>query len=192
MKCAMKGWPAFRSLNASFAAATAMRYVLVVGIVAAATPLRAVAADPSGAKADDRDVPSIVADGVIRVAMTRFDLPGFHKRNVDGSMDGLEADLARAIARALKVRVVLNADYGSFDTVADAVASGRADIGISKLSDAANGAAPEDVLRNFRGKIGVIGASAYVDFAHRNFPNAQIVPLEHFPKRLNRGFPWWR
>jgi polar amino acid transport system substrate-binding protein len=188
--------------------------MLVVGIVAAVTPFRAVAADPSEAKVGDRDVHSIEADGVIRVAMTRFDLPGFHKRNVDGSVDGLEADLARTIARALNVKAVLNADYGSFDTVAEAVAGGQADIGISKLSqtysrvlhvrfsapyvtlrhamlydrlaiaNAANGRAPEDVLRDFRGKIGVIGASAYVDFARRNFPNAQIVPQDNWDESI--------
>src|SRR5262249_3510182 len=48
------------------------------------------------------------------------------------------------------------------------------------IADAGNGAAPEEVLRHFRGKIGVIGASAYEDFGRRNFPNAQIVPLSNW------------
>jgi polar amino acid transport system substrate-binding protein len=102
--------------------------------------------------------------------------------------------------------VKLSADYSSFDGVADAVASGRADIGLSKLSqtyyrvlrvrfsqpyvtlhhallydrkaiaDFDTASAPDEVLRNFRGKIGVIDKSAYVDFGLKNFPAAQIVP----------------
>jgi polar amino acid transport system substrate-binding protein len=154
-----------------------------------------------------RDLQSIVDDGVLRIAMTRFDLPAFHQMGPDGSMVGLEADLARALALALNVKVAINADYGSFDGVADAVASGRADIGLSKLSqtyyrvlhvrfsqpyvtlhhallydrnavsDLVTGRAPDEVLRSFRGKIGVINRSAYVDFGHKNFPEAQIVPL---------------
>lgn len=157
--------------------------------------------------AETRDLQSIVDDGVLRVAMTRFDLPAFHQTRSDGSVVGLEADLARALGEALNVKVVLNADYGSFDGVADAVATGRADIGLSKLSqtyyrvlhvrfshpyvtlhhallydrvalaDAANGRTPDEVLHKFRGKIGVIAKSAYVDFGHRNFPEAQIVPV---------------
>jgi polar amino acid transport system substrate-binding protein len=208
MTRASKNRPAFCSLNLSFAAARRMAYcVLVAGIVASTSPFLAVAEEPSGPKGANRDLHSIVADGVIRVAMTRFDLPGFHKTRADGSVDGLEADLARGIARALDVKVAFVTDYGSFDTVAEAVAGGHADIGISKLSqtyyrvlhlrfsapyvilrhamlydriavaEAANGAAPDDVLRNFPAKIGVIGASAYVDFAHRNFPDAQVVPF---------------
>jgi ABC-type amino acid transport substrate-binding protein len=173
----------------------------------AATPVRVVAADSPESRVDERDVRSIVSNGFIRVAMTRFDLPGFHKRNPDGSIEGIEADLARAIGRELNVKVQINADFGSFDGVADAVAGGRADIGISKLSQtyyrvlhvrfsapyvtlrhallydrpavaaAANGGPIEEALRAFRGKLGVIDRSAYADFARRNFPNAQIVPL---------------
>ena len=145
-------------------------------------------------QARGRDLNSIVSDGVLRVAMTRFDLPGFHTTSPDSSVNGLEADVAREIARALDVRAVFKADYGSFDAVAEAVASGQADIGISKLSqtyyrvthvlfsepyvtlrhallydriavaEAAQGGSPEDALRNFRGRIAVIGKSAYEDF----------------------------
>jgi polar amino acid transport system substrate-binding protein len=45
------------------------------------------------------------------------------------------------------------------------------------ISAAANGASPEEALRNFDGKIGVIGASAYVDFATADYPKAKIVPF---------------
>jgi polar amino acid transport system substrate-binding protein len=162
----------------------------------------------------EHDLQSILSDGVLRVAMTRFDLPAFHQTRVDGSVVGLEADLARAIAKALKVRVLIRADYGSFDAVAEAVASGHEDIGLSKLSqtyyrvlhvrfsqpyvtlhhallydrnaiaDLAIGSNPEDALRNYRGKIGVIAKSAYVDFGNRNFPQAEIVPLKTWDEAI--------
>ena len=151
---------------------------------------------------------------MLRVAMTRFDLPGFHTSSPDGSVNGLEADVAREIARALDVKAVLKADYGSFDAVAEAVASGQADIGISKLSqtyyrvkhvlfsepyvtlrhallydriavaEAAHGGSPEDALRNFRGRIAVIGKSAYEDFGRRNFPGAQILVMSSWDEAI--------
>jgi ABC-type amino acid transport substrate-binding protein len=182
---------------------------IALAVLMPATIQRGLAEERSASTiASARDIPSILEEGVLRVAMTRFDLPAFHQRRPDGSVVGLEADLARAIAQALGVKVALNADYNSFDTVADAVAAGRADIAVSKLSQTyyrvlhvlfsepyvtlrhamlydriaiagmANGAEPADVLRGFRGKIGVIAASAYVDFGHRNFPHAEIVPLD--------------
>jgi ABC-type amino acid transport substrate-binding protein len=46
------------------------------------------------------------------------------------------------------------------------------------LANTGNGDAPGEVLRKFHGKIGVIAKSAYVDFGHKNFPEAQIVPLD--------------
>jgi hypothetical protein len=42
----------------------------------------------------------------------------------------------------------------------------------------AKGGLPQEVLRNFHHKIGVIAASAYVDFGRRNFPLAKIVELK--------------
>jgi polar amino acid transport system substrate-binding protein len=182
---------------------------IALALLTAATMHPGIAQEQTvSAAAPARDIGSIQQNGVLRVAMTRFDLPAFHWRRPDGSMVGLEVDVARAISQALGVKPALNADYGSFDTVAEAVAAGRADIGISKLSQTyyrvlnvlfsepyvtlrhamlynrnaiagmANGAEPADVLRRFDGKIGVIGASAYVDFGRRNFPRAEIVPFE--------------
>lgn len=158
----------------------------------------------------DRDIHSIRADGTLRVAITRFDLPAFHYRRIDKSTVGPEIDLAKQIASALQVNMVLVDDPPSFDAVVEGVADGRADIGISKLSQtyyrlmivrfsqpyltlrhgllfdrariaqAAAGGPPEEVLRNFRGSIGVIGGSAYADFARRNFSAARLVELANW------------
>lgn len=189
--------------------------LLVACLVLMSAPLlRQAPAQALQAESGARDLHTIVAAGTLRVAMTRFDLPAFHVRASDGSFSGLEADLAREIADALKLKVVFNADYDSFDTVAEAVAAGRADIGLSKLSqtyyrvmlvrfsepyvtlrhgllydriavaEAGKGAGPEEVLRDFRGRIGVIGKSAYEDFGRRNFPAATIVPLSSWEGAL--------
>ena len=159
--------------------------------------------------ASSRDLKTIIDDGVLKVSLTQFNLPAFHWRT-ENSFAGPEVDLAKQIARALGVRVEFLDGAPSFDAVVDDVAQGRADIGISKLSQtyyrlirvrfsepyitlshallferAAVGMSsgshpPEDLLRKFRGRIGVIRGSAYVDFARRNFPNAQVVEMANW------------
>ena len=155
-----------------------------------------------------KDSDAIVAHGIIRVAITEFDLPAFHWRKPNGELTGPEIELTRLIGRLLKVGVEFVDDCHTFDAVVDAVASGRADIGISKLSQTpsrilhvrfsdpyltvrhallfdrvfvgkeALGRPPEEVLRTFSGTIGVVGKSAFVDFAQRNFPDAQVAEMQ--------------
>src|SRR6266511_4598073 len=81
-----------------------------------------------------KDTQAIIARGTITVAITKFDLPAFHWRNSRDELAGPEIELARLIGRLLKVGVVFVDDCPTFDSVIDAVASGRADIGVSKLS----------------------------------------------------------
>jgi len=155
-----------------------------------------------------KDSQAIIARGIIRVAITKFELPAFHWRDAKGELTGPEIDLARVIGRLLKVGVEFIDDCATFDAVVDAVATGRADIGLSKLSQTpyrvlrvrfsnpyltlhqaflfdrifvgaqAAGRPPEETLRKFSGTIGVIAKSEYVDFAERNFPEAQITELQ--------------
>jgi ABC-type amino acid transport substrate-binding protein len=155
-----------------------------------------------------KDSQAIIARGIIKVAITKFDLPAFHWHTAKGELAGPEIELSRLIGRLLKVGVEFVDDCPTFDSVIDAVASGRADIGVSKLSQTpsrilhvrfsepylvlrqaflfnratigtqAEGRPPEEVLRTFNGAIGVIAKSAYVEFAQRNFPDAQIVELQ--------------
>jgi polar amino acid transport system substrate-binding protein len=151
------------------------------------------------------DLRSIKSKGELRIAITHFDIPPFHMRRSDGTFYGKDIDLARDLGDALKAKIVFVDDPPTFDAVVDAVATGRADIGLSKLSQtydrlagvrfsepyltlqhallynravisrAANGGPPTEVLRDFTGNIGVIGASAYVDFAIANYPKAKIL-----------------
>ena len=93
-------------------------------------------------------------------------------------------------------------DADSFDAVIDLIASGKADIGISKLSQTyarlrrvrfsipyitlrhamlfnraeiareANGQSPAAILQKFHGRIGLTAKNAHVEFATANFPDA--------------------
>ena len=152
-----------------------------------------------------RDLQSIIDAKRLRVTVTRFDLPSFHTHRPDGTLVGAEIELAQQIGRALGVAVEFIEDADLFDAVVDLVASARADIGISKLSQTyrrlhrvrfsepyvtlrhallfnraaiareANGRPPAAVLQRYHGRIGLIAASAYVDFAKANFPEAIVV-----------------
>jgi polar amino acid transport system substrate-binding protein len=151
------------------------------------------------------DLQSIIDAKRLRVAVTRFDLPSFHTHRPDGTLVGAEIEIAQQIGQALGVRVEFIEDADSFDAVVDLVAAERADIGISKLSQTyrrlhrvrfsepyltlrhallfnraaiaqeANGRPPAAGLQQYRGRIGVIAGSAYVDFAMTNFPEASVV-----------------
>jgi ABC-type amino acid transport substrate-binding protein len=162
-----------------------------------------------------KDTRTIIARGTLRVAITKFDLPAFHWRTPRGDLAGPEIELTRLIGRLLKVGVEFVDDCPTFESVVDAVASGRADIGVSKLSQTstrilhvrfsepylvlrqaflfnratigslAEGRPPEVVLRSFNGAIGVITKSAYVEFAERNFPDAQIVEYQSWEDSID-------
>ncbi len=157
-----------------------------------------------------RDLQSIVDAKVLRVSVTRFDLPSFHVRGPDGALLGPEIEMAQQIGRALGVRVKFLDNAESFDSVVDFVAAGRADIGVSKLSQTYNrlkyvrfsepyvtlrhallfnrvviareagNRSPAAVLQKYKGRLGVIAGSAYVDFAHKNFPDATVVEARNW------------
>jgi ABC-type amino acid transport substrate-binding protein len=178
--------------------------VLCAALTAFLGPLPSSAADAGNSQ---RDLKSIKAGGVLRIAITHFDIPPFHVRRSDGTFVGKDIEFARELADALKVKIELVDSPPSFDAVITTIADNRADIGLSKLSQTydrlnyvhfsepyvtlrhallynrevisrlANGGLPEEVLRNFRGSIGVIGASAYVDFATASYPKAKVVPF---------------
>jgi len=162
-----------------------------------------------------RDLQSIVDGQVLRVAVTRFDLPAFHVHAPDGKVLGPEIEMAQQIGRALGVKVDFIHNADSFDAVVDFVANGRADIGISKLSQtynrlkrvrfsepyvtlrhallfnraaiarAAGSRPPAAVLQKYKGRLGVIAGSAYVDFAHRNFPEATVVEAPSWEEAID-------
>ncbi len=119
------GWPQSHS---SLGCTTYTRILLFLIVVLLSAPFAAMA--QSGAP---HDIASIRSAGVLRVAITNFDLPGFRTR--DGQvLSGPEVDLAHQIAVILGVTIRFVDTASSFDTVIDDIVAGRADIGISKLS----------------------------------------------------------
>lgn len=151
------------------------------------------------------DLRTIVQRGTLRVAISRFDIPPFHRHRANGIIVGKEAELAYQIARALNVRVAFVDEANTFEEVIKLVAEGQADIGLNALpqnyrsaasvrfsapymklrhallynrttiAQEASGSPPEEVLREFRGRIGVIAASPFVGFADQNFALAAII-----------------
>jgi len=125
--------------------------------------------------------------------------------NKKGELAGFDIDIAKSIAKELNVEPVFNREAKSFNDVVSLVASGRADLAVSKLSRTLARAryvrfskpyivlsqgllinrvqlaqrVPEDnakaFIRDFQGKIGVIQKSSYVNYARENFPKAQVV-----------------
>lgn len=155
------------------------------------------------------DIARIVNRGELIVAMLGVDSPPFFYTR-DGELVGLEVDLAKAIAKELKVTVRFDRSAQTFNEVVAVVARQEADLGVSKLSrtlaraqtisftdpylrlnhafilnrvkfaELARDRPLPTVIRGFKGSIGVIAKSSFADYAVKNFPNAEI-----------REFPSW-
>ena len=80
------------------------------------------------------DIRRIRERGRLIVAMFWHDRPPFFYTDQQGQLTGTDVILARDIARWLDVDVEFDRQSRSFDEVVDRVATGRADIAISKLS----------------------------------------------------------
>ncbi|WP_294770483.1 ABC transporter substrate-binding protein [uncultured Rhodoferax sp.] len=149
------------------------------------------------------DIARIVNRGELIVAMLGVDSPPFFyvKNN---ELVGLEVDLAKAIAKELKVTVRFDRSAQTFNEVVAVVARQEADLGISKLSrtlaraqtisftdpylrlnhafilnrvkfaELARDRPLPTVIRGFKGSIGVIAKSSFADYATKNFPEAEI------------------
>lgn len=147
----------------------------------------------------------IVTRGALVVSMLETDTPPFFQVR-GGQLSGVDVEIAHDLARALKVDVQFNRSARSFNEVVDVLMRGEADIAISKLSrtlaraqvvrfstpyltlrhalalnrvafaQLALGKPLPQVVRNFRGTIGVIDKSSFAEFATRNFPQATIHP----------------
>lgn len=197
----------------------------LVGLAGAAKP--AASAAPSGA-AVSAEVTAMPASGLVKISDGRLLAPGiarivnrgelivamlgvdtppfFYMKN--GELVGLEVDLAKAIAKELKVTVRFDRSARTFNEVVDVVARQEADLGISKLSrtlaraqmisftepylrlnhafilnrvkfaELARDRPLPVVVREFKGSIGVIAKSSFSDYASKNFP---LSELREFP-----------
>lgn len=150
------------------------------------------------------DIARIVTRGELVVAMLKVDTPPFFFFDDSGQWTGLEVGLAQSLAKELGVKLRFNRDAATFNAVVDLLASGQADLAISKLSrtlartqtiafsDAyltlnhslilnrvkfaqlAHGRPLPEVIRSFSGSIGVIAKSSFADYARTNFPHAKV------------------
>ena len=150
------------------------------------------------------DIARIVAHGELVVSMLAADNPPFFSVQ-KGKLAGTDVDLAQLIGKELGVPVRFDRSPTTFDGVAELVASGRADLGISRLArtlkrgqmvhfsnsymrlghallinrirfaEMAGERQLPEVIRNFNGTIGVIADSSWEEFGRRNFPQAKLV-----------------
>ncbi|KVR04373.1 amino acid ABC transporter substrate-binding protein [Burkholderia ubonensis] len=145
----------------------------------------------------------IVTRGELVVAVLGVDQPPFFESR-NGELAGVDIDLANEIAKKLGVAVRFNREATTFDGVVQLLATGRADLAVSKLSrtlpraqvirfstpyvslkralllnrvrfaELARGRPVPEVVRDYDGTIGIVAGSAYADYVQTDFPKAQI------------------
>ncbi len=160
------------------------------------------------------DIARIVTRGELVIAMLATDNPPFFSVK-NGVLGGTDVELAQRIGRELGVPVRFDRSPKTFDGVAEAVAAGQADLGISRLARtlkrsqyvhfsstymrlghallinrvkfaAMAGDRPlPQVIRNFNGTIGVIANSSWEEFGRRNFPQAKLVKFATWGEVVN-------
>lgn len=80
------------------------------------------------------DIRRIKEKGILTVAMFWQDRPSFFYTDEQGDFVGIDVSLAQDIAKWLEVELAFDRQARSFDEVVERVATGQADIAISKLS----------------------------------------------------------
>jgi polar amino acid transport system substrate-binding protein len=155
------------------------------------------------------DLTLIYRETPLRIAMPSFASPPFFEASGSDN-SGIDVALTEAIARTLEVNVTFDRQPRTFDEAVERIAEGAADLAICKLSRTVRrgrlirysrpyavfnhglianrvrlarmaGSEPvEQVIRDFSGVLGVIGHSAFAEFAGTSFPKATI-----------REFPDW-
>ena len=160
------------------------------------------------------DLSQIVARGKLLIAMPDFASPPFF-RAAGEAEGGLDVEMGRQIAAAIQVPAVFVRSGKTFDDAVEQVANGQADLALCKLSRTlrrgriiryarpyaefhhglianrvrfarlANGREGADVVRNFRGELGVIAQSAFAEFAATSFPDAHVREFENWPSMVD-------
>ena len=156
------------------------------------------------------DIEGILRRGKLVVAITAVDQPPFYFVDKNGKLTGYDIELASKTAEELGVKLEITRDAPAFNDLVTLVASGKADLAVSKLSrtlsraktvkfstpymtfkqgllfnrlQLAKVASEEEInryVRDYKGVIGVIANSSYANYAKINFPKAQI-----------KEFPTW-
>lgn len=160
------------------------------------------------------DLTLIYRDNPLRISMPRFSSPPFFEAS-GAENAGIDVTLSEAIARILEVEVSFDRQPRTFDEAVDQIAAGAADLAICKLSRTVRrgrlirysrpyavfnhglianrtrlarmaGSQPtEQVIRDFSGVLGVIGHSAFAEFAGVSFPKASIREYEDWTSMID-------
>lgn len=80
------------------------------------------------------DIQALKDKNKIIISTRNEDMFLFSMQDQNGQLTGIDVDISKGIAQELGVELELNRQAQSFDDVVDLVASGKADLGISKLS----------------------------------------------------------
>lgn len=159
------------------------------------------------------DLSEIVARGKLLIAMPDFASPPFF-RAAGETEGGLDVEMGRQIAAAMQVAPVFVRSGKTFDDAVQQVATGQADLALCKLSRTlrrgriiryarpyaelnhglianrvrfarlANGREGDEVVRDFRGELGVIAHSAFAEFAATSFPKASIREFDNWASMI--------
>jgi ABC-type amino acid transport substrate-binding protein len=160
------------------------------------------------------DIARIINRGELIVAVLERDTPPFvYQKN--GELVGVDIALVRQVSSELKVPIRFDRSAKTYDEVVQQVASGQADLGVSKLArtlkraqsvqfsdpymrlehsllinrlafaNVARERSVSQAVRNFTGTIGVLAGSAWEEFARRNFTQAKVVPFATWPKAVD-------
>lgn len=80
------------------------------------------------------DLAQIAARGKLVVVQLNQNVPPMFGKNEGGNLVGFDIDLARAMAKSLRVKLEVRRTAESYDEVISQVAAGKADLGISGLA----------------------------------------------------------
>lgn len=152
------------------------------------------------------DIARIVTRGELIVALLNKDTPPFVYEKA-GVLYGVDIELVQQVAQALQVPIRFDRTATTYDAVAQRVANGQADLGVSKLARTlkraqsvifsnsymhlphallinrlafakiAGDQSVSQAVRNFAGTIGVLAGSSWEEFVRRNFKKATPVPF---------------
>lgn len=159
------------------------------------------------------EIAQILNRGELIVALLATSSPPFvHEKG--GKLVGVDIDLVEEIAKELGVPVRYDRSAKTHDEITQLVAQDKADLGVSKLARTLNRAqtvmfstpyvsldhsllvnrlefakmardqSVTRAVQNFEGKMGVLGGSAWVEFARRYFPKATVVAYPSWPKMV--------
>lgn len=157
------------------------------------------------------DIARIILRGELIVAVLSKDTPPFvFVKN--GVLSGVDIDLVQQVSDELKVPIRFDRTAKTYDEVVQLVATGQADLGVSKLArtlkraqyvmfsnpymrlehsllinrlafaKVAREQSVTQAVRSFNGTIAVLAGSAWEEFARRNFTQATVVPYPTWAK----------